>query len=211
VSVGLVLVTHGAIGAALLAEAEFILGEPLAGIASVGVGQTEDPQDQTARIRSAILQAERGGGVLVLTDLIGASPANRAAALLDRFEAVIVTGLNLGIRLCAWANRDLTPDALARQSVACGRRGVRRPVTIINKLGLHARAATRLVSCASAFEADVRLVRGARTVNAKSIMGVLTLAAAAGTELVVEADGPDEDQALEAIAALIDGRFGEQQ
>jgi phosphocarrier protein HPr len=86
-----------------------------------------------------------------------------------------------------------------------------RPVTIVNKLGLHARAATRLVNCASGFTAEVRLVRGARTVNAKSIMGVLTLAAAAGTELVVEADGPDEDAALEAIAALVEDRFGEEQ
>jgi len=86
-----------------------------------------------------------------------------------------------------------------------------RPVTIVNKLGLHARAATRLVNCASGFKAEVRLVRGARAVNAKSIMGVLTLAAATGAELVVEADGPDEDAAVEAIAALIDDRFGEEQ
>ena len=84
-----------------------------------------------------------------------------------------------------------------------------RPVTIVNKLGLHARAATRLVNCASGFTADVRLVRGARSVNAKSIMGVLTLAAATGAELVVEAEGPDEEAAVEAIATLIDDRFGE--
>jgi len=86
-----------------------------------------------------------------------------------------------------------------------------RPVTIVNKLGLHARAATRLVNCASGYSADVRLVRGARSVNAKSIMGVLTLAAATGAELVIEADGVDEDAAVEAIAALIDDRFGEEQ
>ena len=86
-----------------------------------------------------------------------------------------------------------------------------RPVTIVNKLGLHARAATRLVNCASGFSADVRLVRGARSVNAKSIMGVLTLAAATGAELVIEAEGPDENAAVEAIAALIDDRFGEAQ
>ncbi|MEJ2383868.1 MAG: HPr family phosphocarrier protein [Xanthomonadales bacterium] len=86
-----------------------------------------------------------------------------------------------------------------------------RPVTIVNRLGLHARAATRLVNCASGFSADVRLVRGARSVNAKSIMGVLTLAAATGAELVIEADGADEDAAVEAIAALIDDHFGEEQ
>ena len=83
------------------------------------------------------------------------------------------------------------------------------PVTIVNKLGLHARAATRLVNCASEFVAEINLVHGTRRVNGKSIMGVLTLAAARGTDLVVEADGPDERAALAAVSTLIAGRFGE--
>jgi phosphocarrier protein len=82
-------------------------------------------------------------------------------------------------------------------------------VTIINKLGLHARAASRLVNCASGFAAEIEIVKGARSVNAKSIMGVLTLAAAIGTDLVIEADGPDEKQALDALLALFKDRFGE--
>ena len=82
-------------------------------------------------------------------------------------------------------------------------------VTIVNKLGLHARAASRLVNCASGFSAEVQIVRGTRSVNAKSIMGVLTLAAARGTELLIEADGADEREALDAVVALISGRFGE--
>jgi phosphocarrier protein len=82
-------------------------------------------------------------------------------------------------------------------------------VTIINKLGLHARAASRLVNCASGFAADIEIVRGTRSVNAKSIMGVLTLAAAIGTDLVIEADGPDEQQALDALLMLFKDRFGE--
>ena len=82
-------------------------------------------------------------------------------------------------------------------------------VTIVNKLGLHARAASRLVNCASGFAAEIRLVKGARAVNGKSIMGVLTLAAARGTELRIEADGADEQEALEAVTDLIAERFGE--
>jgi len=82
-------------------------------------------------------------------------------------------------------------------------------VTIVNKLGLHARAASRLVNCASGFAAEIEIVRGTRSVNAKSIMGVLTLAAALGTELQVQADGPDEQQALDALTALFRDRFGE--
>lgn len=83
------------------------------------------------------------------------------------------------------------------------------PVTIINKLGLHARAATKLVNCASAFDAEVNIIRGTRKVNAKSIMGVLTLAAGIGTDLVIEAHGRDEAEAVKAVTALFGDCFGE--
>jgi len=84
-----------------------------------------------------------------------------------------------------------------------------RNVTIINRLGLHARAATRLVNCASEFNADVLLKKGQRSVNGKSIMGVLTLAAAAGTELTIETNGDDAQLAMTALIGLINNRFGE--
>ncbi len=86
---------------------------------------------------------------------------------------------------------------------------IARGVTIINKLGLHARAATRLVNCASDFESEIWIGKGEKMVNGKSIMGVLTLAASKGTELVIQADGHDESMAMENIIELIDGRFGE--
>jgi len=82
-------------------------------------------------------------------------------------------------------------------------------VTIINKLGLHARAASRLVNCASGFSSQVWISRGEREINAKSIMGVLTLAASRGTELGLRADGSDERAAIDAITALIADYFGE--
>jgi len=82
-------------------------------------------------------------------------------------------------------------------------------VKIINKLGLHARAATRLVNCASEYVSEIIVKKGARSVNGKSIMGVLTLAAATGTELTIEANGADEKRALQAVIALIMNRFGE--
>ncbi len=82
-------------------------------------------------------------------------------------------------------------------------------VRLVNKLGLHARAASRLVSLASEFSCEVWLSRDQRRVNAKSIMGVLLLAAPCGTELELECSGPDEDQAMAALRALIADRFGE--
>ena len=81
--------------------------------------------------------------------------------------------------------------------------------TIINKLGLHARAAAKFVTKASLFESDVFLKRESKEVNGKSIMGVMMLAAAKGTEVEVITKGPDEAQALQALLELIENRFDE--
>ena len=83
-------------------------------------------------------------------------------------------------------------------------------IRLVNRLGLHARAASRLVRLAGEFRSEVWLTRDQRRVNAKSIMGVLMLAAPCGTELELECSGPDEDQALAALRELIDSRFGEE-
>ncbi len=88
---------------------------------------------------------------------------------------------------------------------------VRREVTIINKLGLHARAAAKLVTLASGFDADVRIRRDDREVDAKSIMGVMMLAAGKGTHLEVVATGPDALVAAEQLQALVRERFGERE
>lgn len=81
--------------------------------------------------------------------------------------------------------------------------------TIINKLGLHARAAVKLVELASSFTSDVILVRGNKRVNGKSIMGVMMLAAAQGVSLELIVDGADEQDALNGIVQLVQQRFGE--
>lgn len=82
-------------------------------------------------------------------------------------------------------------------------------VTIVNRLGLHARAAAKFVTLASGFESNIRLVRGEREVNGKSIMGVMMLAAGRGTRLKIVADGGDADEALMRLEELIASRFGE--
>ncbi|NNG13753.1 MAG: HPr family phosphocarrier protein [Gammaproteobacteria bacterium] len=82
-------------------------------------------------------------------------------------------------------------------------------VTIINKLGLHARAAAKFVTLASGFESEIELARNGSAVNGKSIMGVMMLAASQGTELILRATGSDEDDAIEKISELIADRFGE--
>jgi phosphocarrier protein HPr len=83
-------------------------------------------------------------------------------------------------------------------------------VTVVNRLGLHARAAARFVQVAARFESQVRIGRGARTVDGKSIMGILLLAAAHGSSLVIAADGPDAQAAVDALVALVESGFGEE-
>lgn len=82
-------------------------------------------------------------------------------------------------------------------------------LTIINKLGLHARAAAKLVTLANQFSADIRIDKDGREVDGKSIMSVMMLAASKGTEIGLTADGEDAVQALDAITALINNRFDE--
>jgi phosphocarrier protein len=86
---------------------------------------------------------------------------------------------------------------------------INQNITIINKLGLHARAASKLVNCASQFESDVFIGRNGNQVNAKSIMGVMMLAASKGVELELEIDGNDEQECQQAMVDLINNRFGE--
>jgi phosphocarrier protein HPr len=81
--------------------------------------------------------------------------------------------------------------------------------TIVNKLGLHARASAKLTQLASGFQSEIHLARNGRRVNAKSIMGVMMLAAGKGSSVVVEAEGADAEAALAAIGALIADKFGE--
>jgi len=86
---------------------------------------------------------------------------------------------------------------------------IKAVLKISNKLGLHARASAKLTKLASSFASEVHLSRNGRRVNAKSIMGVMMLAAGLGSEIELEVEGADEAQAAEAIAALVNDRFGE--
>jgi phosphotransferase system HPr (HPr) family protein len=84
-----------------------------------------------------------------------------------------------------------------------------RQVKVVNALGLHARAAARFVGVAGRFRSQIRVTRGQRTMDGKSILGLLLLAAARGTELTITAEGPDETDAVDALVALVERGFGE--
>ncbi|PIE43210.1 MAG: phosphocarrier protein HPr [Gammaproteobacteria bacterium] len=84
-------------------------------------------------------------------------------------------------------------------------------VTIINQLGLHARASAKLVATASLFESTIRISKETKTADAKNIMSVMMLGASIGTSIIIETEGHDEAQAIQAVVELINDRFGEQQ
>jgi len=83
-------------------------------------------------------------------------------------------------------------------------------VVVVNRLGLHARPSAKLTATASKFASEVWLTKGTRRINAKSIMGVMMLAAGKGSTLLIEADGPDEREAVEALQRLIGNGFDEE-
>ena len=120
-SVGFVIVTHGQTGKSLVAEAEFVLGQSMKEVVLVSFNQSEGSLDSVSDIRLAIEKADSGDGVLVMTDLIGASPSNRVARLLEEYDAVMVTGVNLPMTICVWNYREQPLGLVARKAVDGGR------------------------------------------------------------------------------------------
>ena len=88
---------------------------------------------------------------------------------------------------------------------------IKTRITISNRLGLHARASAKLTKRAGSFQCEVHMARNGRSINAKSIMGVMMLAAGLGSEVEIETDGVDEQAAMDALLALINDKFGEGQ
>ncbi len=86
---------------------------------------------------------------------------------------------------------------------------IQRTITVSNKLGLHARASAKLSKLAGSFTCDVSMTRKGRRINAKSIMGVMMLAAGIGSEVEIETEGADEDMAMAALVSLFEDKFGE--
>jgi phosphocarrier protein HPr len=86
---------------------------------------------------------------------------------------------------------------------------IKTNIIISNKLGLHARASAKFTKLAGSFKSEIFMSRGDRRINAKSIMGVMMLAAGMGTEVEIETEGPDEQAAMDALLQMVAGKFGE--
>jgi PTS system ascorbate-specific IIA component len=124
VSVGIVIITHGETARSLVAEAGFVLGEELTGVYSMAFDHSKSPTG-AAHIQSCVDQADSGDGVLVLTDLMGASPANMVSEALEECHAVMVTGVNLAMLIRACNYRDQSLEHVVQKAVEGGKRAVR--------------------------------------------------------------------------------------
>ena len=124
-SVGVVIVTHGATGDSLIEMAEFLLGESMAEIRFVPFRQSGDNITTIDEVSSAMAAANTGEGVPVLTDLMGASPSNLVVEHLEAHDGVLVTGLNLAMLMSVWNYRKQPLGLLARKAVESGRRSVK--------------------------------------------------------------------------------------
>lgn len=123
-NVGIVIVTHGQAGQALIEVAEFILDQSLSGIRHIPFSQSEAHATSDAELRSVLQDSDHGDGILILTDLVGASPANLVSGLLQDFNAIMVSGINLAMLLRVWNYRNQSLEVLARKAVAGGKRGI---------------------------------------------------------------------------------------
>jgi PTS system mannose-specific IIA component len=124
-SVGIVIVTHGKTGESLIQEAGFVLGKAMDDILFVEFNRSEDLSSGVSEIRSSIAKADSGDGVLVLTDLMGASPSNLVADMLEEYHALMVSGINLGMLISVCNYRDRTLELVALKAVESGRRAVK--------------------------------------------------------------------------------------
>lgn len=123
-SVGILIVTHGEVGEAMIRVAEFVLGQPLTGVNKLRFIQSETHTTGSDELRAAISESDEGNGVLILTDLIGASPANLVSDLLPEFQATMVTGINLAMLLRVLNYRHQPLDVLAGTAAEGAIRGI---------------------------------------------------------------------------------------
>jgi PTS system ascorbate-specific IIA component len=131
--VGIVIVTHGQTGQSLVNDAEFILGQSLRSIRCIAFNQSRGQSIGDDELKQFIAQSDHGEGVLVLTDLVGASPANLVTGLLGEFQAAMVTGINLAMLIRVWNYRDTPLESLTHKAMRGGKRGVEAFHPLIDK------------------------------------------------------------------------------
>ena len=220
--IGILIVAHGRLGESLVDAVTHVLGARPPQFDVFPVAATDDPLALLPKARGVVAGLDTGDGVAILSDIYGATPCNLAAKLAetrsrrsDRRRQPADAGASVHLPHEGHGHVRSRKRCPAAAKACCTSNPLRpmqrRELEIINKLGLHARASAKLTQLAAKFESDVQVMRNDRKVNAKSIMGVMMLAAGKGSKITVEIAGPDEEQAMDAISKLVGDCFGEGQ
>ena len=225
--IGLVLVTHGRLAVEFRAALEHVVGAQTQ-IETVSIGPDDDVERRRQDILEAVGRVNDGSGVILLTDMFGGTPSNLAISVMEaeqgrghrrrqppdadqarqrpRREAARPGDrrrpggrAEIHQRREPGAQREMTPASATEGGL------LHRDLTIVNKRGLHARAAARFVQTAERFEAEITVTKDSTTVGGTSIMGLMMLAAGPGSVIRVSAEGTDAEAALAALAELVDG------
>ena len=237
--IGLVLVTHGRLADELRATMEHVVG-PQRNVGTVCIGPDDDMDRRRSEIRALIAQVDTGDGVVVLTDMFGGTPSNlghlhddprRGGGAVRRQLAYagqtgqgpldpnacrvrrMRPGRRAQIHCCRFARAPLLQESgieLTDATTPASATALTRIVTVINRRGLHARAAAKFVTLAERFGASVEVSRDGQSVSARSIMGLMMLGAGKGATMQLQADGWDAKEALEALVSLVEAGFNEQ-
>jgi PTS system mannose-specific IIA component len=188
--IGILIISHGDLGNSLIHCANHVMGKRPEHLMHLGVTIQDDPDVIIPKALELLKQLDCGDGVLILSDICGATPCNIANQLVipGRVECLSGANLSMLVRAITYRNKE---------------------VEIINKLGLHARASAKITQLAGKFQSEVWLSRNEHRVNAKSIMGVMMLAANKGSKINIETTGSDETEAMLALINLIEDYFGE--
>ncbi len=226
--IGGIIVSHGKLAEELLNALNIILGE-VVNIDAISIGWYDDVEESKKKISQSLQSVNKKNGVLIFTDMFGGTPSNLSFSFMKDNQIEIITGVNLPMLIkFASLQRSNNLKAVAKKVVEQGRKNIhlasallnskklvqitvmiKKKVTIINKLGLHARAAVKFVNLANRFTSSVRIEKRGNEIDGKSILGILTLAAVQGSEITLAVSGKDEQAAVEAIAALIGNKFNE--
>ena len=226
--IGIVIVTHGRLAQEFISAMEHMVG-PQTHLRAVCIGPEDDIERRRRELAAAAKSVDMGNGVVLVTDMYGGTPCNLALTLLERGKIEVLAGTNLPSLIKLVDVRAKLPlDEAVKEAIEAGRKYMRAGsadraefetmnepvrrravVAIPNKRGLHARASAKLVEAAARFKSNITVTKDGQSVDARSIMGLMMLAASQGSEIEIVAEGPDADDAMTAILALVEAKFGE--
>ena len=215
-TIGLLLITHNDIGAQLLLAAKSTYGSIPIRTEVLSIDHYDQPSDLTKLTKQYIKLLDQGNGVLILTDMFGSTPSNIGKEFSHLKSVNIVSGINLSMLLHIFNYPKFNLKELTAKAIEGGKNGViqikneRKKVIISNKLGLHARAAAKIVTLTNKFQSIIEIVNNGKKADAKSIMKILMLAAPKGTEVTITASGKDEIAAIKSLEKLIEAKFDEE-